>query len=219
MATLQETLAKKIPVWREEIAKVKKDCGDKVISQVTVNQAYGGMRGVKGMICDTSVVEPDKGLIVRGHPLLEIKHLWPEEILFLLLTGEVPDAAAKAALQKEFDRRSQVPDYVWDLLQAMPADSHPMCMLDTAILVMERESIFRQWYDRGMTKDEYWIPMLEDALQILAKMPVIAAGIYRLRYEKGGIINWVPGLDWGANYANMLGIPDPTGSFAKLMRA
>lgn len=218
MATLQETLAKKIPVWREEIAKIKKGHGEKVISQVTVNQAYGGMRGVKGMICDTSVVEPDKGLIVRGHPLLEIRHLWPEEILFLLLTGEVPDAATKAALQQEFDRRSQVPDYVWELLQAMPADSHPMCMLDTAILVMERESIFRQWYDRGMTKDEYWVPMLEDALQILAKMPVIAAGIYRLRYEKGGVINWVHGLDWGANYANMLGIPDPTGSFAKLMR-
>jgi citrate synthase len=218
MATLQETLANKIPVWREEIGKVRKEFGDKVVSEVTVNQAYGGMRGVKGMICDTSVVEPDKGLIIRGHPLLEIKHLWPEEIFFLLLTGEMPDDEAKAALQQDYDRRAAVPEYVWDVLEAMPPDSHPMCMLDTAVLVMERESVFRQWYDKGMKREDYWIAALEDALCLLARLPGVAAGVYRLRYNRGSRIDWVPGLDWGANYANMLGLPDPTGSFAKLMR-
>ncbi len=218
MATLQETLAQKIPVWREEIGKVRKEVGGKVVSEVTINQAYGGMRGVKGMICDTSVVEPDKGLIIRGHPLLEIKHLWPEEILFLLLTGEMPDDEAKAALQQDYDKRAAVPEYVWDVLEAMPPDSHPMCMLDTAILVMERESVFRQWYDKGMKREDYWIAALEDALALLARLPGVAAGMYRLRYNKGSRIDWTPGLDWGANYANMLGLPDPTGSFAKLMR-
>ncbi len=218
MATLHETLAAKIPAWREEIAEVKSKFGDKVISQVTVNQAYGGMRGVKAMICDTSVVEPDKGLIVRGHPLLEIKNIRPEEMFFLLLTGELPDEQAKAALQHEFDRRSQVPEYVWDLLKAMPRDSHPMCMLDTGILVMERESVFREWYDKGMRREDYWIPMLGDALNILARLPVIAAGVYRIRYEKGSVKTWTHGLDWGANFSNMLGIPDPTESYAKLMR-
>jgi len=218
MATLQETLAKKIPVWRGEIATIKKDLGKKVMSQVTVEQAYGGMRDVKGMICDTSVVEPDKGLIIRCRPLLEIKHLWPEEIFFLLLTGEEPDAAAKAALQKDYDKRADVPDYVWNVLRAMPPDSHPMCMLDTAILVMERESVFRQSYDKGMKKDEYWLPALEDALTMLARMPGVAAGVYRIRYNKGKLIPWTPGLDWGANYVKMLGLPDPSGSFAKLMR-
>jgi len=218
MATLQETLAQKIPAWREEIGKVRKELGGKVVSEVTINQAYGGMRGVKGMICDTSVVEPDKGLIVRGHPLLEIKHLWPEEILFLLLTGEMPDDEAKAALQQDYDKRAQVPEYVWDVLEVMPPDSHPMCMLDTAILVMERESVFRQWYDKGMKREDYWLAALEDALTLLARLPGVAAGMYRLRYNKGSRIDWTPGLDWGANFGNMLGLPDPTGSFAKLMR-
>jgi len=218
MPTLQEVLQERIPKYREEVREIVRSHGDKVISEVNVTQAYGGMRGVKGMICDTSVVEPDKGLIVRGHPLLEIKHLWPEEVFFLLLTGDLPDDEAKAALQKEFDRRSQVPDYVWSLLRAMPSDSHPMCMLDTGILVMERESIFRNWYTRGMKREDYWIPTLDDALNILAKMPVIAAGIYRMRYKDGNIVRWTHGLDYGANYANMLGLPDPTGSFAKLMR-
>ena len=218
MATLQDTLASRIPGWRAEIANIKRTLGEQVISEVTVDQAYGGMRGVKGMICDTSVVEPDQGLIIRGHPLLSIKHLWPEEILFLLLTGEMPDAAARAALQAEFEQRSEVPAYVWDVLQAMPPDSHPMCMFNTGVLVMERESVFRRWYDQGMKKEQYWMPMLEDALTLLARLPGLAAGVYRMRYEKGDLIPWTPGLDWGANYANMLGLPDPTGSFAKLMR-
>jgi citrate synthase len=203
---------------REEVKKLLADHGSHVISEVTITQAYGGMRGVKGMICDTSVVEPDKGLIIRGRPLLEIKHLWPEEIFYLLLTGEEPDATAKASLQQEYDKRATVPDYVWDVLYAMPEDSHPMCMFDAAILVMERESAFRAWYDKGMTKQEYWMPALEDGLQLIAKLPGIAAGVYRIRYKKGSPIGWTPGLDWGANYVNMLGIPDPTGSFAKLMR-
>jgi citrate synthase len=218
MSTLKEVLAKKIPAYREEVKKTLADYGSKSISEVTVAQAYGGMRGVKGMICDTSVVEPDKGLIIRGRPLLELKHLWPEEIFYLLLTGEVPDAKAKASLQAEYDKRAAIPEYVWDVLEAMPADSHPMCMLNTAILVMERESVFRQWYDRGMTKEEYWLPALEDGLQLLAKLPGVAAGVYRIRYNKGAPVAWTPGLDWGANYANMLGLPDPTGSFADLMR-
>lgn len=218
MTTLQDLLQEKIPKFRDEIRDLVSRRGDQVISEVTVAQAYGGMRGVKAMICDTSVVEADKGLIVRGHPLLEIKHLWPEEVFFLLLTGEMPDAEAKQAMQREFDRRSQVPEYVWNLLRAMPADSHPMCMLDTAILVMERESIFRSWYTKGMRKEDYWLPMLGDALNILAKLPVIAAGVYRLRYNGGSVMQWTHGLDYGANYANMLGLPDPKGSFAKLMR-
>ncbi|MFN3821457.1 MAG: citrate/2-methylcitrate synthase, partial [bacterium] len=135
MATLQERLAELIPQMRKEIADVRKQFGSVKISEVTVDQAYGGMRGVKGLICDTSVVEPDKGLIIRGYPLLEIKHLWPEEIFYLLLTGEIPDKDAVSALQMDLAKRSHVPDYVWDVLQSMPSDSHPMCMLSTALLV------------------------------------------------------------------------------------
>jgi len=218
MATLQDILMEKLPAYRERTRKLLRDNGNEVISQVTVQQAYGGMRGVKGMICDTSVVEPDTGLIVRGHPLADIQHLWPEEMFFLLLTGELPDEEARSALQQEFDRRSQVPDYVWETLRSLPRDTSPMCMLATGILVMDRESVFRQWYEKGMKRDDYWLAMTGDALNILAKLPVIAAGIYRIRYDKGSVMHWTHGLDYAANYANMLGVADPAGHFAKLMR-
>ncbi|MBW2455095.1 MAG: citrate (Si)-synthase, partial [Deltaproteobacteria bacterium] len=220
MATLQERLAELVPEWRAERAKLLKDKGSNEIAKCTVAQAFGGMRGIKGMICDTSVVEPDKGLIIRGRPLLDIQELWPEQTFILMLTGKIEplDGEMVKAFQKEMDRRSQLPQYVYDVLEAMPSDSHPMCMFNTGILVMEKESTFRAMYDKGMTKADYWIPMLDDSLDIMAKLPGLAAAIYRLRYDKGGYIDWTPGLDWGANYANMLGLNDPTGTFAELMR-
>ncbi len=218
MKKLQDHFADLVPKMRAEKAAVLKEKGGNEIAKATVAQAFGGMRGIKGMICDTSVVEPDKGLIIRGHPLLTIKDLWPEEIFYLLLTGDKPDKEATEALQMDLAARSHVPGYVWDVLEAMPDDSHPMAMLNTAILVMEKESAFRKWYDEGMTKDKYWLPMMEDGLRLLGVLPVIAAGVYRMRYDKGEPIPYMTNLDWGANYARMLGLADPTGEFAKLMR-
>jgi len=90
----------------------------------------------------------------------------------------------------------------------MPKDSHPMAMLNTAILVMENESQFRKRYADGMAKTDYWEPALEDSLTLLANLPEIAAGMYRMRYNKGDRIAYDPNLDWGANYAHMLGNDD-----------
>jgi hypothetical protein len=125
MATLQEKLAEQLPKNQQEIRQLIKDHGDKVMSEVTVAQAFGGMRGVKGLICDTSLVEPDKGLIIRGIPILDLVDKLPEEIFYLLLTGELPDAAALRALQDDLRDRQEVPQYVWSVLDAMSGDAHP----------------------------------------------------------------------------------------------
>jgi citrate synthase len=218
MATLQKKLAAMIPEFRQELKELGDKVGSKQISDVSVAQAYGGMRGVKAMICDTSVVYPEKGLVIRGIPIMELRDRYPEEIFYLLLTGELPDKAAFKALQTEFAERSKVPQYVWDVLASMPKNSHPMAMLNTGILVMQRESEFVKEYNKGMAKTEYWKPTLEDALNLLAKLPGIAAGVYRMRFNKGNRIGYKKDLDWGANYARMLGIKDKDGTFTKLIR-
>ena len=210
MSHIKDKLASMIPGLRDEMRGIIKEHGAKVISECTIAQAYGGMRGVKSMVCDTSLVEPDTGLIIRGMPLLEgPADMLPEEIFYLLLIGETADEEAKKGLQDEFSARCEVPSYVWDVLRAMPKDSHPMCMLDTAILCMERESEFRKRYTEGMVKTEYWEPTLEDSLNLLARLPGVAAGVYRIRYEKGDLIAPDPNLDWGANYAHMMGNDAP----------
>ncbi len=216
--TLKEKLAGIIPKLREERADILKNHGDKKISDVTVAQAFGGMRGVKGMICDTSVVEPDQGLIIRGRPILKIQDKLPEEIFWLLITGDLPSEDELKLFQKELKAHGEVPNYVWKVLKAMPKTSHPMAMLDTAILAMENESEFRKRYDAGMAKTEYWEAALVDAMKIIATIHTIAAGVYRIKYKKGDLIEPSNKLDWGADYAKMLGLPSRKGQNYEMMR-
>lgn len=218
MPILQEKLASIYAPQRDEIKQLLKEHGDTVVSQVTIKQVYGGMRGVKGLVCDTSVVPPEKGLIIRGIELKDLTEKLPEEIFYLLLSGQNPDASELADLQTQLKAHAAVPTYIWDVLSAMPADSHPMAMFNTAILVMQKESVFAKRYNEGMTKDEYWEATLADAIAIVAKLPEIAAWIYRKRFNKGAPIASDPSLDWAANYVHMLGLGDPNGEFTKLMR-
>jgi len=218
MATLQVKLAELLPKNKQEIRELVKQHGDKVMSEVKVSQAFGGMRGVKALICDTSLVEPDKGLAIRGIPILDLVDKLPEEIFYLLLTGELPDKEAVTALQKDLQERQEVPGYVWDVFDAMTEDAHPMTMLSTAVLVMQRDSIFAKQYREGISKKEYWKPVLEDSLSIIGKLPAIAAWIYRKRFNKGSRIDPKPDLDWAGNFAHMMGIEDPKGEFANMMR-
>lgn len=216
--TLREKLAQVIGTAREEIKEIQANHKGTVVSQLTAGQVLGGLRGSYGLLCDTSAVDSDRGLIVRGHPIGELTGRLPEEIFHLLLTGELPDAEATAAIRDEIRSRQGVPDYVWKVLEAMPRDSHPMAMLSAAIVSMQRESVFRKHYDEGMKKEEMWEPMLEDALTLVARLPEVAAGIYRMHTGRDGRIAPDPNLDWAANYARMLGLPDPDGKFTNLMR-
>jgi citrate synthase len=218
MSLLFEKLRQTIPAYRTAIKDFGKEHGDKVISQVSVGAILGGQRGVLGLICDTSLVPPDKGLIIRGMPLMDIAEQLPEETLWLLLTGSLPTPAELADLQADLIKRNKVPGYVWKMLDAFPKDSHPMAVFDTLVLAMERESIFRKRYDEGMKKDEYWEAALEDSLNIIATIHTLGAAVYRWKYDLGPRIEPRTDLDWAANYAHMMGIKDPDGGFAKLMR-
>ena len=208
MSKINDVFASKLPAWRDEVKNMLQTHGDDKISDVTVTQLFGGQRGVKGLVCTTSLVDPIKGLIVRGIPILELSEKLPEEILFLLVTGELPDQAALADLQAALKRHAEVPAYVWNALEALPEDTHPMVSLAIGILAMQGESSFKSKYDAGISKMDYWQPVLDDAILLLGRLPALAAGIYRMRFKKGPRIAPDPNLDWGGNYAHMLGVTD-----------
>mgnify|MGYP001183593168 CR=1 FL=1 len=215
---LKDKLTSQLPALREEAKTLSKNFGTKVMDQVVLEQIYGGMRGIKGLVCDTSSVGLDTGLIIRGIPILQLTDKLPEEVFYLLLTGELPNEEALKDLQSDLNKRSEVPPYVWDVLNSLPKDTHPMVMLSTAIMAMEKESEFRKNYDEGTAKDKLWEPMFDDCLNIIARSTQIAAFIYRKCFNKGDMIPPDPSLDWAANFAHMLGIKDEDGSFKKLMR-
>jgi len=218
MSILLKKLEEKIPNWRDDVNSLVSNSGSSTISEVTLKQAYGGMRGVKGLVCDTSSVSADTGLIIRGKPLLDIIDILPEEVLYLLLTGDLPNSAALKELQSNFQEHAVVPDYIWTILKSMPKDSHPMAMFNTAVLAMEKESVFRSHYDEGINKNDFWKPTLEDGIRLIAKLPALGAGVYRMRFEKGDLISPDQSLDWGANYAHMLGLDNSDNNLKKLMR-
>ncbi len=218
MTEFQKTMSDLNEKVRNERRTLAKEKGEVKIDSVTVAQVLGGMRGVPALVCDTSTVVPDEGLRIRNIPVLELTNHYPEDVFYLLCTGSFPEGTAREEIRSMFASSSEVPDYVWRVLEAMPKDSHPMAMFNTAVLAMEYESKFRQAYDEGTAKDQLWIPMLEDCITLLSRLTTVAAGIYRMRFNKGERIAPRTDLDWSANFAHMLGLSDGNDQFANLVR-
>ncbi len=224
--SLQKKLQEKIEAWRPRTAKLLKEHGDKKVGEVTIAQAIGGMRGVKSLVTDISYLDPNEGIRFRGYTIPETLAKLPkvpgaempyvEGHVWLLLTGDIPSKKEVEELAREFKKRSQVPQYVWDVLRAMPRDTHPMTMFSAALLSMQRDSVFVQEYQKGIDKMDYWKPTLEDALYLWAKMPQIGAYIYRMKYRGDTIIEPDPDLDFGGNFAHMMGIDKPYDDVARL---
>jgi citrate synthase len=226
MASLKEKFKSKLDPVREKVKTLIKEHGDEKISDVTVAQAYGGMRGVKCMVTETSALDPFEGIRFRGFNIPELREKLPkapggeeplpEGIFYLLLTGELPTEEDVKEITEEWRNRSALPDYLIDILKATPKDTHPMTQFSQGILSLQRDSIFSQKYREGMSKMEYWDPMFEDAMNLLAKLPLIASYVYRKMYKNDEHIPADPNLDWGGNFAHMVGIEDE--KFKELMR-
>jgi len=184
---LKDDFAAGLPPWRERVDKLVKENRDVIVDQVTIGQVYGGMRSVKGLVTDISYVDPGEGIRFRGFTIPEVLDLLPKPpeskmpyvggLYYLLLIGKEPTEEQALDVEAEWKARAEVPDYVFDVLKSMPRDSHPMMLFSTAILALHHESIFAQCYQEGMKRDEYWQPMLEDSLNLTAKLPSIAAAI------------------------------------------
>lgn len=154
MSLLKEKLTSQVPLLRERVHELIRNFGKKVISDINVEQMLGGLRGVKALICDTSEVVIDQGLIIRGVPIAELTEKLPEEIFWFLLTGELPNKKELEDLQSELKSRSKVPEYLWSTLKTclIKDDPHPMTILISCIAILERESKFAYQYSCGMKK-------------------------------------------------------------------
>jgi citrate synthase len=75
---------------------------------------------------------------------------------------------------------------------------------------------FSKKYHAGISKMEYWDPTYEDALNLLAKLPEVATYIFAKLYRDGKRIQSNPNLDYGANFAHMMGIDKPYDEVARL---
>jgi citrate synthase len=210
----------------EEIKAIIKEHGDKKVGEVTLAQAYQGMRGILGLVTETSLLDSEEGIRFRGYSIPELieqmpkaaggSQPLPEGLFYLMLIGEMPTQADVEHITSNLARRSHVPNYVFDAIEALPLHTHPMTQFSIGVMALQTESIFVKAYSDGINKKEYWDPTYEDCMNLIARLPRIAAYIYRRKYKNGDHIQPNGLLDWSANLAHMLGYDDE--GFKELMR-
>jgi citrate synthase len=217
MDRLKEKFAEKALPLADEIKTMIKEHGNIVLGSYTLEQVYHGMKGMIGMVTETSKLDAEEGIRFRGYSIPELREKLPrgqggenlpEGIFYLLLTGELPTVDDAREVSNAWARRSHVPKHVFDMLDSLPMATHPMTQFSLAILAMQTESNFAAAYRKGISKKQYWDPMFEDVMNCIARLPRIAAYIYRRTYKNGVHIEPDPKLDWGANFAHMLGFDD-----------
>ena len=209
-----------------EIKEMLKEHGNKKIGEVTLSQAYQGMRGITGLVTETSLLDAKEGIRFRGYtiPELQVKlpkapggaEPLPEGLFHLMLLDELPTEQDVNHITSVWQRRSHVPKHVFDTIEAIPINTHPMTQFVIAIMALQTESSFAKRYAAGMNKKDYWEASLEDTMDLIARLPRVAAYIYRRKYKNGDHIQPNGLLDWSGNFAHMMGYDSE--EFKELMR-
>ena len=218
MEKIKKIIYEEAPPLIAEIRQLAKEHGHKVVSDVTLSQVLTGMRGVISLLTSTSKLDPEEGIRFRGYSIPEIKKILPkaeggseplpEGLFYLMLLNHVPTDEDVKELSQDWARRSEVPDYVYKIIESFPVGSHPMAQLCSAVSSMSIDSKFRLAHRQGLVKKDYWDLTYEDVMDLIGRLPRIAAYIYRRNYHNSKFIDPDPSLDWAANFAHMMGYDD-----------
>jgi len=223
MDPLKQKFIEKATALRDQIKAMLKEHGETVVDDVTMSQVYGGARDIKTMVWETSELDAIEGIRFRGYSIPQLRESLPkgdqeprpEGLFWLMLIGEVPTEEEVNWLTEEWKKRSEVPKHVFQV-EVLPENTHPMTQFVIAINAMQSDSIFAQRYHEGISKTEHWDPTYEDAMNLIARVPQVAAYIYRRTFHQGNHIAADTNEDWAGNFAHLLGFD--TADFKNLMR-
>ncbi|MCD2421307.1 citrate (Si)-synthase, eukaryotic [Niabella pedocola] len=209
-----------------EIKTMLQEHGNTVIGETTLAQIYQGMRGMTALVTETSLLDAQDGIRFKRRSIPELREQLPkakggseplpEALFYLMMIGEIPTEEDVENLSAILQRRSHVPTYVFDTMKALPKDTHPMTQFVVGVMALQAESVFAKRYAEGFSKKDYWEATLEDTLNLIARLPHIAAFVYRRKYKGGKAVQPDGMLDWAANFAHMLGYDNE--EFKELMR-
>lgn len=185
------------------------------------------MRGIPGILYETSKLDPNEGISYRGHRLFDVVDKAPstvpdgqpipEGIMWLLLTGEYPSDSEITEFKQELYKRGGLSAEQEKLIRSFPKDMHAMTQFSSGIMMCQPDSNFAKAYADGVHRSKYWEATFEDALDVAAKVSRIAAIVFANKYgDNTAIASRDPALDYSANFANQLGFSDK--QFHELMR-
>lgn len=225
--TLTQRVGELVPREQARAKSIVSKFGSEQIGTCSVLQAFQGMRGVKCMISETSLLDENEGIRFRGYTIEECQKLLPkapggtqpvpEGMFWLLMTGEIPTVEEVRQLTAELHSRARIPDHVDKLIDTFPKNMHPMSQFSAAVLALQTESKFAQAYHEGVHKSTYWEHYLEDALDLVARIPPVSARIFNNVFRDGvQSAEYNANLDWSENFCKMIGFNDQ--AFAECMR-
>lgn len=197
------------------------------MGNVSVDMVYGGMRGIKGLVWEGSVLDPEEGIKFRELSIDECREKLPkaengseplpEGLFWLLVTGEIPTKEQVTALSAEWAARSAIPSFVEELIDRCPNTLHPMSQFSIAATALQHDSSFAKEYQKGVDKKDYWYYVYEDAMDLISKLPNVVGRIYRNVYKDGKIPTIDAGKDYSYNLAKVLGFESDE-NFVELLR-
>lgn len=215
MDYIKQKLLEKGEKERAVVKQLIGEFGEVVVESVNIDQILTGMKGMTSLLTVTSKLDPENGIRYRGHSIPELQQTLPklkpegeplpEGLFYLMLLDEMPTIEDANHLSKEWFNRCHVPYHVMKVIEAMPTTAKPMTQFSTGIISMATDSIFQKAHRAGISKNDYWDTTYEDVMNLIARLPVIAAYIYRRSFKDGTFIEPDRNLDWAANFAHMMG--------------
>tara|TARA_B100000035_G_scaffold312078_1_gene322809 strand:+ start:965 stop:2371 length:1407 start_codon:yes stop_codon:yes gene_type:complete len=231
-SSLKNKLKELIPEKQKILKDLKYNHGNKTIDLVTVNQTIGGMRGIKSMLWNTSLLDPEKGITFHNKTINDLREELPkydiknsnykttepscEALLWFLMSGTIPSHEEVNDLHEELYIRSGLSDSVKNAILKFPKNTHPMTQFSSSILLLQNESLFAKKYKEGITKNDYWDYIYEDIMNLIAKLPEVTSLIYNNTYKYGEYKKYDSELDYAGNFCNMIGFNN--NSFNDLIR-
>ena len=166
--------------------------------------------GLEGVIAgETAISTVAGGLSYRGYSIEDLaRHCIFEEVAFLLLHGELPDAEQLDAFSNRLKAASQVPEPIIDTIRQIPTTASAMDVLRS-----------------GCSLVAHWDPEINDnshdanvrkAERLLAQLPVVMAARHRLKQGKEPVAA-ESGRSLASNCLHMLFRADPSAAHIKAM--
>ncbi len=135
--------------------------------------------GLEGVIAGESAicwVDPNAGLLYRGYDIHELaRHAGFEEVIWLLLHGELPTTAERAALTRQLAEERALPPPVTEMLRLIPAGAHPMDVLRTGVSMLAA-------FDAELN-DHSHEANLRKAIRLIAKVSALITTGWRIAHN------------------------------------
>ena len=160
------------------------------------------LSGVVVAETELSSIDAEQGVLAyRGYDIADLaEHATYEEVAYLLLEGDLPDAAQERAFRDELGER-ELPPAVKALIDGNARDASPMEMLRTSVSLLSFSDPAEASIDRADERRK--------AGRLIALLPTILARHHRLRQGLDAVPP-DPALSYAENFLTMLRGSTPT---------